>query len=113
MPKNSTGESSSPDQPLDREAVAGYALVRALYGKPSLIVRVDSGGLDTFIGVHTAHPAIHGAALTGAGDGEVFRGSGRRGAHACTVKNQLGSASLDRCVRNALTRQRRGNDMSG
>jgi DNA-binding NarL/FixJ family response regulator len=73
----------------------------------------DSWGLDTFIRVRTAHPAIPVVVLTGAGDEKVFREAGQRGAQECMVKDQLSSASLGRCIRNALAGKRRDTDTSG
>ena len=73
----------------------------------------DSWGLDTFIRLRAAHPALPVVVLTGAGDEKVFREAGRRGAQGCMVKDQLNSASLDRCIRTALARRRRSGDTGG
>ena len=73
----------------------------------------DSWGLDTFIRLRAAHPAIPVVVLTGAGNEKVCREAEQRGAQECMVKDQLSSISLDRCIRNALAGKRRDPDTSG
>jgi signal transduction histidine kinase len=67
----------------------------------------DSDGLDTFVNVSTAFPAIPIIILTGMNDEELAVEAVRRGAQDYLVKSELQEVTLLRSLRFAVERSRR------